>query len=266
MLTFLSASLLSVFGGITDKLIPLFAVGAFGAFLFSQAGMVRHWLRKRGPKFQLHLFVNGLGAAATAMALAVLVLVKFQQGAWITVAIAPALVVLLSKIKQHYRNIGGQVGQPAELQISKLQAPAVVIPINGWNRVVERALRFGLMLSDDITAVHVCSDRDKGTRLRRLWEENVVKPTRRAGGAVPKLEIVKSPYRRFDQPILDFVGKIRNQNPDRFVAVVIPVLVERHWFHYLLHNLRAARLRTKLFLKRDERTITISTPWYLHDW
>ncbi len=32
-----------VFGGITDRLIPLFAVGAFLAFTLSQAGMAAHW-------------------------------------------------------------------------------------------------------------------------------------------------------------------------------------------------------------------------------
>ena len=261
ILTFLSALLLILFGGITDKLIPLFAVGAFGAFLFSQAGMVRHWLRKRGPGFQLHLVINGIGAAATAVALAILVLVKFKEGAWMIVAIAPVLVLLLRRTKRHYRKIGSQAGQTVELQVCKLQAPAVIIPINGWNRVVERALRFGMMLSDDITALHVCTERDDVARLRELWRENVLKPTRRAGAPLPKLEIIESPYRQVNQPIVDFVAKIRTQNPERFVAVIIPALVERPWFRYLLHNIRVAKLRTQLFLRRDERTITISTPW-----
>ena len=91
-----------------------------------------------------------------------------------TVAIAPGLVILLRNVKQHYRNIDRQVGQAVALQIAKLQAPAVVIPINGWNRVVKRAVRFALMLSEDITAVHVCSERDGRDRLRKLWEGNVV--------------------------------------------------------------------------------------------
>ena len=42
----LSGGILIAFGGITDHLIPLFAVGAFLAFTLSQAGMVVHWTRK----------------------------------------------------------------------------------------------------------------------------------------------------------------------------------------------------------------------------
>jgi hypothetical protein len=102
------------------------------------------------------------------------------------VAIAPGLVILPRKIKMHYRYIGRQVGKAVALQIVKLQPLAVVIPINGWNRIVERAVRFGLMLSDDITAIHLCTEQDGRERLRILWEEKVVKPTRRAGAAGKK--------------------------------------------------------------------------------
>ena len=42
VLTALTALLLIIFGGITDRLIPLFAIGAFLAFTLSQAGMVFH--------------------------------------------------------------------------------------------------------------------------------------------------------------------------------------------------------------------------------
>src|SRR6201984_248221 len=52
--------LLTLFGGITDRLIPLFAVGAFMAFTLSQLGMAFHWLRRPGNR--LRLMVNGTGA------------------------------------------------------------------------------------------------------------------------------------------------------------------------------------------------------------
>jgi amino acid transporter len=43
VLTVLAAILVTIFGGVTDRLIPLFAVGAFPAFTLSQLGMVSHW-------------------------------------------------------------------------------------------------------------------------------------------------------------------------------------------------------------------------------
>lgn len=103
MLTVFSALLLILFGGITDKLIPLFAVGAFTAFFFSQAGMVRHWLRKRGPRYRTKLLFNAVGALITSVSLLIIIVAKFKEGAWLIVIVAPAAVLLLWKIGQHYR-------------------------------------------------------------------------------------------------------------------------------------------------------------------
>jgi amino acid transporter len=105
VLTILSAALLIVFGGITDKLIPLFAVGAFTAFCFSQAGMVRHWMRKRGRRYRTKLAFNAIGATITFVVLMIIVVAKFREGDWLTVIVAPAAVLLLQRIHQHYRKI-----------------------------------------------------------------------------------------------------------------------------------------------------------------
>src|ERR1700732_3077192 len=43
VLAVLCGGVLVLFGGITDRLIPLYAVGAFLAFTLSQTGMVMHW-------------------------------------------------------------------------------------------------------------------------------------------------------------------------------------------------------------------------------
>lgn len=109
VLTVFSAALLILFGGITDRLIPLFAVGAFAAFLFSQAGMVRHWLRKRGRRYRTKLFFNAVGAVITSVSLVIIIFAKFKEGAWLTVIVAPTAVLLLRNIGQHYRSEANRV-------------------------------------------------------------------------------------------------------------------------------------------------------------
>ena len=59
VLAALSGGLLIAFDGITDHLIPLFAVGAFLAFTLSQAGMVEHWRRVGGPHAGKSMVING---------------------------------------------------------------------------------------------------------------------------------------------------------------------------------------------------------------
>lgn len=262
-LAVISGLLLIAFAGVTQALIPLFAVGAFGAFLFSQTGMVMHWLRQKGPGFRTKLAFNALGSITTAAALVIIVVAKFFEGAWLTVLFVPALTLLLLAIHRHYRRAAAVVEQPLELQAAKLQHPLVLIPIQGWDRVAERAVRFGLLLSDEVTAIHIITEKDNPQKLREIWAEKVEKLAQAAHFAMPRLEIIPSPYRRIEEPILNFVKETRSKDPNRLIAVIIPELVEPHWYEYVLHNLHAARLRASIFMLRDRRTVVISTPWYL---
>ena len=62
MLSFAAAGLIVVFRGDSHALIPLFAIGVFLAYTLSQIGMVRHWARERGRRWELKAALNGLGA------------------------------------------------------------------------------------------------------------------------------------------------------------------------------------------------------------
>jgi amino acid transporter len=270
ILTLFTAVLLVIFDGVTNRLIPLFAVGAFSAFLFSQIGMVRHWLRKGGGGSRIKVFFNGLGATTTAAALVIIVAAKFAEGAWAILVIAPALVFLLSRINRHYRKISRQVDQALPLQPPKSrraapQPPVIIIPVANLDRVTEKAIRFGLMLSDDIIAVHVCMDSDEEKKFQELWDEKIAKQARAITGKAPHLETIHSPYRKLDQPILDYTNAVARELPDRIIAVLIPELAEPHWWGYLLHNWHGARLTTLFYLNGNERVTVIRVPWHLRE-
>ncbi len=86
-LTGFTAVILILFKGVTDRLIPLYAIGAFLAFTLSQAGMVVHWKKgEKHPGRVWHMFVNGFGAVATGITLMVVLVAKFMAGAWVTAA------------------------------------------------------------------------------------------------------------------------------------------------------------------------------------
>jgi amino acid transporter len=262
VLATISCLLLIAFRGVIDALIPLFAVGAFSAFLFSQAGMVFHWLRRPGPGVRMKLFYNALGAVTTAIVLVIIVVAKFAEGAWMTVVFVPALVLLLERINHHYREDAREAAAEEELQVRDLRPPAVIIPVHCWNRVTEKAVRLALLLSDDITALHVNMEEDDCKGLKEVWREKVERPVMAARSVAPRLQIIDSPYRWLYEPILDFVKNSRNEKPDRLIVVVIPELIERHWYTYLLHPRRGARLRHLIYEEGDERTIVIDSPWY----
>lgn len=265
VLAICSAILLIMFKGITTNLIPLFAVGAFSAFLLSQTGMVVHWLRKKNePNARIKLFFNVLGVVSTSIALVIIILAKFIEGAWVVVLAAPLLAYFCTRIHRHYNKLRRTIDKPLELKLSEFKQPVLIVPIRGWDSLAEKAIRFALLTSEDVTAVYVSTNDEDTKLLKELWAEKVKKPAQATSKcAMPQLEIIQSPYRRIYQPILDYVNKIKKDNPDRFIGVIIPELVEAHWYEYLLHNVRAAGLRALLFLERDQRTVVITIPWYI---
>jgi len=264
VLTGLAALLLVIFGGVTDRLIPLFAVGAFLAFTLSQAGMVVHWQRTGGGQAWRNMVINAAGAAATGVTLLVVLVAKFAEGAWVTMLLIPGMLVVFGAVRRHYHTVARALAHPRPLEVADLHAPLVVVPLSAWNRTANKALRFALTLSPDIYAVHVRSSEsldDLSTRWGRLVEA----PTTRAGLPVPQLTVIDSPYRRTLQPILDYVLHVRDQHPERQIAVLIPELVESRWYHYFLHNHRAQGLKALLLFKGGQRVMVINVPWYLSD-
>jgi len=262
LLAVLCALLLTLFGGITDRLIPLFAVGAFLAFTMSQAGMVAHWRRTRGKGWRRSTFVNGLGAVATAMTVIVVTVAKFIDGAWVTALLIPAIMVVMVAIKRHYDSVQVEIANPAPLDVTGLQAPLVVVPILSWNKVAQKGLRFALTLSSEVQVLHIDCEKDDGS-FCQAWNRLIEEPAIRAGRVPPRLFELPSPYRFVITPILDYILELDRTNPDRQIAVLIPELVERHWYHYLLHNQRAEVLRALLLAKGSQRIVLVNVPWHI---
>jgi amino acid transporter len=262
VLAFLAAVLLILFGGVTDRLIPLFAIGAFLAFTLSQAGMVAHWRRVRGKGATHSMIVNGLGAVATGVTLVVVLVAKFTSGAWVSALLIGLIVATMMWVRRHYDSVAAETACDAPLDVGAIQPPLVIVTIQNWSKIAQRALQFGLSLSPDLRAVHVATE-DEADTLREQWRTDVELPVTRAGRAAPELIILPSPYRLVLRPILEYVLKVEREDPGRQIAIIVPELVEKHWYHYPLHNQRAELLKALLLLHGSQRIVLINVPWYI---
>jgi hypothetical protein len=263
VLAVLAGLLILIFGGVTDRLIPLFAIGAFLAFTLSQAGMVGHWRRAGGRGSRTSMLINGLGAVATGITVIVVLVAKFVEGAWITVLLIPGLLILMGIVRRHYHSVFVELRTTEPLNLTSVTPPLVIVPMRSWGRNSSKALRFALQISHDVHVVHV--DTGEGsTLLRDEWARYVEKPAEKAG-VKPDLTILPSPYRLVLTPIVDYVLKAEKEHPEQQVIVVTPELVERHWYHYFLHNQRSSVLKTLLLLRGNQRIIVINVPWYLKE-
>ena len=262
-LTGFTALVLIFFEGVTDRLVPLYAIGAFLAFTLSQAGMVKHWMKTPDAKHRrLKLFTNGLGAVATGITLCVVLVAKFTSGAWITALLVPALILLMYSVRRHYSRVHVETADPSPLRLTNLEEPLVVVPVARWDKISEKALRFALVMSHEVKVVNVESDSEPLDR--DVWERMVMKPIRDHGGmAEPELVSVSSSFRTILGPLMDYILQLEDDNPGRKVAVLLPELVVRHWWENLLHNQRVQLLKLLLLLRGNQRIVVVNIPWYL---
>src|SRR5258707_2618148 len=265
VLAVLTGTLLMLFGGVTDRLIPLYAVGAFLAFTLSQFGMVVHWRKKRGPHWLKSAFVNGLGGFVTGVTVIVVLVAKFAEGAWITVIFIPFLIFFFRVVRRHYHMVSVETSCPGPVVPANQAAhPIVVVPVEHWSQIAKQALEFASRLSPEIIAIHV-EPGEHSALLRTEWERYVEQPFLAAGVKAPKLILLPSPYRFIIVPIVQFVLELSAKNPERRIVVVIPELVEDHWYEYFLHNQRARLLAWTLLVRGNQRIFTLSSPYYIAD-
>jgi amino acid transporter len=261
-LAILSSMILIAFGGVTDRLIPLFAIGAFLAFTLSQAGMVMHWRRTGGRHSKLYMTINGAGAIATGCTVIIVLIAKFVEGAWITVLLVPLLIFLMHKVHHYYRRVE-VYARARGFRLNPLSPPLAILPVSHWDQASEDALQFACSLTPDVQVLHIECSSEHGEETSEGWQQELDRAARATGVKPPEIVALPSPFRFITTPILNYVLEAEKQFPNRKIAVVVPELVTRRWYQYLLHNHRSTVLKAMLLLQGNRRIIVINVPWYL---
>jgi amino acid transporter len=244
----LAIVLVVAFRGRTHALIPLFAIGVFLCFTLSQSGMVRHWLRERGPAWHLKLGINAVGAMTTAVVTVIVVTTKFVEGAWIVLLLIPLLVYGFIQIHAHYAE------EKTELQFDHPPPPprpaphTLLVPVARLDRAVSETLGYALSLGGMVRALHVVMDEAAAEELRTAWE---------AWGVDVPLVMLPSPYRTLIEPLMHEIRRAHHQTGGR-VTVMLPEVVPRYWWQQALHNQTALTL--DLLLRTNPQVVVTTVP------
>jgi amino acid transporter len=246
VLAVFSALLVVAFQAEVHHLIPLYAIGVFGSFTFSQAGMARRHLRLKNPGWRHGLLVNGLGALTSAIVLVVFAVTKFTHGAWIVLLFVPAMVAVLVRINRHYAYVEERLGERPGPPADQRRRLTIIVFVAQLDESLERAMRYVAGAdADDVQAVHLGTPKSS---LASAFEVRYAIPLL----FEPKQGGVPASARRF-------MRALRAQHPDRFVAAIVPELIETPgWVHMARHN-HAFRLKAGLLLEAGVSVINVPT-------
>jgi hypothetical protein len=242
---------LIIFGGDTHALIPLYAVGVFTAFTLSQAGMVRHWWKERGPRWRVHAAINSAGAVSTSVVVVVIGVSKFAHGAWMVILIVPMLILVLLRVRRHYFEVATALSL-AGASRPRIGKNPVVVMVAGIHKGVLEAIEYAKTISPNVTALTVDLDPTRTSKLRLKWAE--------WAPDVP-LVILESPYRSILRPLLEYIDRMERQGEGKYITIVLPEFIPSHWWEHFLHNQTALLIKAALLFKPGK--ITVSVPYHL---
>jgi amino acid transporter len=251
-LSIFASILLIAYGGDTHSLIPLYMIGVFVSFTLSQAGMVIHWRRLRGPGWKTSAAINGFGAVVTGVVLIVVAITKSQEGAWIILLLIPVHVLFFRATKRHYDSVASELSLKSWAARAPRLHNTVLVPISGVHAAVLQAIEYARTLSRDVRAVYVNVDPATTDRLRQEWEQ--------WGQGVP-IVVLESPFRSLMEPFLEYIEQVDAEHPDDFLTVVLPEFVPAKWWHHLFHNQRALLIKGALLFKPN--VVVTSVPFHL---
>jgi amino acid transporter len=258
VLAALSAVLIVAFNAEVTRLIQLYILGVFLSFTLSQAGMVRHWARElagcapaQRRTLRRKQLVNGTGAFVTGLVFVIVLITKFAAGAWIVVLAAPVIFMVMKAIATHYRQVGHEL-QAAPSGVALPSQVHALVLVSNLLAPTLRALAFAQATAPaSIRAVKVAVE-GSDDPLPAEWEQR--------GIPVP-LVVIESPYRETVRPVQLYVRQLRRDYPGDVISIIIPEYVVGHWWHNLLHNQTALRLKARLLF---EPWVTVtSVPWVI---
>src|ERR1051326_6453316 len=232
------------------RLIQLYIVGVFVSFVCSQTGMIRHWNRllrdttdvAARRRMMRSRVINAVGAGVTAAVLAIVLVTKFAKGAWIVVLAMPIIWLVMRGINRHYAAVAQELTVPEGKAMSLPANNHAVVLVSKLHLPSLRALGYASATRPSrLEAVTVNLDDAEVEALKAEWERREI--------PVP-LTVIDSPFREITRPIIEYVKRLRTENPDDVVTVYIPEYVLGHWWEQVLHNQSALRLKSRLLFQR----------------
>ena len=231
----LASLLLIVFGAEVSRLIQLYVVGVFTSFTLSQIGMVRHWYKTRGPRWQRSAIVNGIGGTTTGVVLIVVAITKFTHGAWIVITAIPLVVFLMARIHRHYEQVKLDLLEDVTATIEPLPLTMCLL-LDRVDESVARALSYAHWVNPRRLVAYAISD--EPTRLQADWNA--------LAHDVP-LEVVSTAADgKADKAILDRLDRESAEHPGTFVAAVVAETLSASMLEVARHHRLALRLKAGL--------------------
>ena len=182
-----------------EHLVAFYALGVFTGFTLAGFGMAKHAIRNKTPNWRLKVVINGIAGSVSSVVVVIFSIVKFAEGAWVILLIAPIAVVSLLRLNRRY------VREQAVLSLAQERTRAtsiarhdVTVLVDSVDLATVGAVRYARSLNPHtLNAVHFVIDDRRADDIKKAWAETPALSD-------VSLELIDCPDRRLANAALDY--------------------------------------------------------------
>ncbi|MFM7860454.1 MAG: DNA-binding protein [Candidatus Nanopelagicaceae bacterium] len=227
-------------GASVEHLVAFYALGVFTGFTMAGFGMARHAKRNKTSKWRLKIIINSLAGGVSLAVVIIFSIVKFNQGAWIILVLAPILVISLLRLNKRY------VQEQAVLSLAQASNRAtsitrhdVTVLVDSVDLATVGAVRYARSLNPHtLSAVHFVIDDRRAEGIKRAWESTPALSD-------VSLELIDCPDRRLTNAALDYAIRA-TADGDHELTLLLPRRSYSRILGKILHDQTAEQIASPI--------------------
>lgn len=236
LLSGLAIALILFTGASVEHLVAFYALGVFTGFTLAGFGMTRHSLRHKPKGWRWKVAINSTAGSVSLLVVIIFSIVKFSEGAWIVLTLAPILVITFLRLRAQYtREQKALSVQEGHHRATSIARHDVTVLVDNVDIATIGAIRYARSLKPrNISAVHFVIDDRHADDIARAWAET------HAVDDVT-LELIDCPDRRLANAAMDYALRM-TENADTELTLLLPRRSYSRLFGRLLHDQTAEEI------------------------
>jgi hypothetical protein len=228
--------LVVITAGSVEHLVAFYALGVFTGFTLAGFGMTRYFKRTKPKGWKLKVFINGLAGSISLIIVIIFSVVKFTQGAWLVLVVAPIMVATFLRLRRQYTREQEALSVRTEQErATSMARHKVTIFVDSVDIATVGAIRYARSLKPHkINAVHFVIDDLRAEQIQKAWAESEALED-------VQLDLIDCPDRRIANSALDYAIR-KTEKPDVELTILLPRRSYSRVLGRLLHDQTAEEI------------------------
>ena len=228
--------LVVITAGSVEHLVAFYALGVFTGFTLAGFGMTRYFKRTKPKGWKLKVFINGLAGSISLLIVIIFSIVKFTQGAWLVLVVAPIMVATFLRLRRQYTREQEALSVRTEQErATSMARHKVTIFVDSVDIATVGAIRYARSLKPHkINAVHFVIDDLRAEQIQKSWAESEALDD-------VQLDLIDCPDRRIANSALDYAIR-KTEKPDIELTILLPRRSYSRVLGRLLHDQTAEEI------------------------